>query len=242
LEEEMVLSKKQREYVYSEENIARLKQNRKNQKESPFKGHTWEGKTHPRGFKGHKHTKEDRKKMSHLGQSNPMYGVRLEKNVKRMKENNPMKNPEIAKKVHQKTDKMTKERMKDEEYKKWWLKTLRSGLVKPTQPEKVMMHIIKENNLPFNYVGTGNIWFKGYGTMFNPDFLSKNPKHIIEVFGDYWHNLPERKKLDEKRIETYKKYGYKTLVIWEYELVKNKKPLKDFSHVIDKINKFVGGY
>ena len=86
-----------------------------------------------------------------------------------------------------------------------------------------MMGIIKKNNLPFNYVGNGSIHFRGYGKLFNPDFLSKNPKHIIEVFGDYWHSLPKRKKLDKQRLATYTRYGYKTLVIWEHELIRNKK-------------------
>ncbi len=104
----------------------------------------------------------------------------------------------------------------------------------PNKPEKQMIKIIKENNLPFNYTGNGAIWFRGQNHSFNPDFLSKNPKHIIEIFGDYWHNLLRIKKRDIERIGTYKKYGYKTLVIWENEL-------KNPNQVIEKINKFVGG-
>jgi len=105
-------------------------------------------------------------------------------------------------------------------------------LQKPTKPEKIMIEIIKKNNLPFNYVGNGKIWFKGFKTMFNPDFLSKNPKYIIEVDGDYWHNLPNVKQKDERRIKTYFKYGYKTLIVWEHEL-KNKE------QVINKIKGFI---
>lgn len=97
---------------------------------------------------------------------------------------------------------------------------------KPTSPERLIIRLIKENNLPFNYVGDGKIWFE----RFNPDFLSKNPKHIIEIFGDYWHkNTQERDKL---RLETYNKYGYKTLVIWEHEL-------KDLPSVLNKIQEFI---
>lgn len=105
---------------------------------------------------------------------------------------------------------------------------------RPNKPEKILKGIIEKNNLPFNYVGDGKIWFKGKGTSFNPDFLSKNPKHIIEMFGDYWHNLPGAKKRDIERLKTYKKYGYKTLVIWEHEL-KNK------GEIVSRINNFLGG-
>lgn len=104
--------------------------------------------------------------------------------------------------------------------------------IKPNKPEKQIINLIKQNNLPFNYVGDGKIWFSNNNHSFNPDFLSKNPKHIIEVFGDYWHK--DTQKLDKERIRTYKKYGYKTLIIWEHEL-KNK------DIVLNKIRKFING-
>lgn len=119
----------------------------------------------------------------------------------------------------------------DEKWKERRLRAQRKGMnLSPNKPEKILIRIIKENNLPFNYVGDGKVWIGG----FNPDFLSKNPKHIIEVFGDYWHNLPSYKKRDKRRLETYKKYGYTTLIIWEGEL---NNPLE----VIKKIKGFLGG-
>ena len=105
---------------------------------------------------------------------------------------------------------------------------------RPTAPEQSLIKIIKENNLPFNYVGDGGIWLRGKHHSFNPDFLSKNPKHIIEVFGNYWHNREDMKKRDEERLQTYSKYGYKTLIIWEHELKKNQQ------EILNKINKFMG--
>jgi len=101
---------------------------------------------------------------------------------------------------------------------------------KPNKPEKIMIGLIKDNNLPFNYVGNAKIWFKGPTHIFNPDFLSKNPKHIIELFGDYWHR--NTKKKDKERLSTYSKYGYKTLVIWEHEL-------KTPAQVVNKIKGFI---
>lgn len=102
----------------------------------------------------------------------------------------------------------------------------------PNIPETIMLELIKQNNLPFNYTGDGAIWFKGDNYSFNPDFLSKNPKFILEIFGEYWHNLPKIKKRDEERIKTYKKFGYSTLIIWSDEL-------KSPSNVVSKINSFI---
>jgi very-short-patch-repair endonuclease len=67
----------------------------------------------------------------------------------------------------------------------------------------------------YKYVGNFKFWIERY----NPDFINCNgQKKIIEFFGDYWHNLPNYKIRDKRRLETYKKYGYDTLVIWENEL------------------------
>lgn len=117
--------------------------------------------------------------------------------------------------------------------KKNGLKARKCNLVLPNKPETSVFNIIKQNNLPFNYVGDGKIWFRGEHHSFNPDFLSKNPKHIIEVFGDYWHNRSDLiRKIDKERIATYSRYGYKTLILWDWELT-NKKD------IINKIRGFV---
>lgn len=110
---------------------------------------------------------------------------------------------------------------------------------KPNKPEKILIEIIKSNNLPFNYVGDGSIYFKGKNHSFNPDFLSKNPKHIIEVFGDYWHNLHKHSLKDKERLETYSKYGYKTLIIWEHELNPRWKTNLTREQLVNKIKEFI---
>jgi G:T-mismatch repair DNA endonuclease (very short patch repair protein) len=105
---------------------------------------------------------------------------------------------------------------------------LKAQKIRPNKPEKMMMQIIKENHFPFNYVGDGRIIIGG----FNPDFLSKTPHYIIEVFGDYWHNLPNMIEKDKRKLKAYAFLGYKTLVIWEHEL---KEPQK----VAKKVNEFL---
>ncbi len=114
------------------------------------------------------------------------------------------------------------------------LKSMMKGRynIAPNKPETVVINLIKKNKLPFNFVGNGKIWFTGKTQHFNPDFLSKNPKHIIEVFGDYWHNRKGMKERDKERIKTYSKYGYKTLIVWEHEL-------KNLNQVLNKIQEFV---
>ena len=49
-----------------------------------------------------------------------------------------------------------------------------------------------------------------------PDFINVNgQKKIVEVYGSYWHkkeDAPRRKKI-------FRRYGYKTLILWDYDLM-----------------------
>lgn len=167
-------------------------------------------------------------------------GQKRPKLTKSNLENNPMRNPEIKKKAVLSYTKTMKKKYENlEEREKFSRRMLDSQHKRPTLPEKAMLSIIEKNNLPFNYVGSGQIFIGG----FNPDFLSKNPKHIIEVNGDYWHNLPTMIEKDKRKIETYGKYGYKVLTFWEHELVENKRQGKRLSEqeIISKIKSFMGG-
>jgi very-short-patch-repair endonuclease len=81
---------------------------------------------------------------------------------------------------------------------------------RPTTPEKKAMEIIEELGLPWRYVGDGQVWIAGK----NPDFIHKDEKVVLEVFGRYWHapeELPERTKL-------FASVGWKMLVLWEDEV------------------------
>lgn len=67
----------------------------------------------------------------------------------------------------------------------------------------------------YEYTGDGKVWF----SVFNPDFINCNgQKKIIEMYGDYWHKLPNIVEKDKLRQKVYKRYGYKTLIVWENEL------------------------
>ena len=147
--------------------------------------------------------------------------------LKRMEEgtyNNPSKSITARKK---KSEKM-KEKWKDPKYVEKLFKSLSKSLSKrPNKPETVIINLLKINNLPFVYTGDGSKIID----RFNPDFIHKTKKLIIEVNGDYWHNLPNVIEKDKRKYLTYTKYGYKTLVIWGHELLNKTK-------VLNKIKNF----
>jgi G:T-mismatch repair DNA endonuclease (very short patch repair protein) len=140
-----------------------------------------------------------------------------------------LNNPSSILEIRRKIGEAHKRLWQNEKYKNKKVKELNSAQhKKPNKPELQMIKIIKENKFPFNYVGDGKVYFKG----FNPDFLSKNPKHIIEVFGDYWHRRKDVMARDKRRLRAYVFLGYETLIIWEHEL---KEPQK----VAEKIKGFL---
>ena len=70
---------------------------------------------------------------------------------------------------------------------------------------------------------------------YNVDFVNQKTKHIIEVYGDYWHCNPktypdnyihpyfkmtalQRRKLDEERVRYLRSLDYDVTVVWESDL------------------------
>lgn len=97
-----------------------------------------------------------------------------------------------------------------------------------TKPELKFVDICKKYSLPYIYTGNGSFWIENI----NPDFVDCNGQKVcIEIFGDYWHNLPKQIKKDKEKLEILKKFGWKRIVIWEHEL---KNPI----NILDKIKKF----
>ena len=101
--------------------------------------------------------------------------------------------------------------------------------LKPNKPEKWLITILPKR---FKYVGNGIFWITSKYNSFNPDFINKSNKKIIEFFGDYWHNLKDHKKRDKLRLQLYKRKGYRTLIIWEHEL-------KNLTKVKERITNFI---
>ena len=119
---------------------------------------------------------------------------------------------------------------KNEDFKEKMLKASMLGRqISPNKPEALLNNLLNEV-LPneYKFVGDGKVILGG----FCPDFINTNgQKKIIELYGDYWHNLPERKKVDKRRIKTYNKLGFNTLIIWQHEL-------KDLELTIAKLMEF----
>lgn len=163
-----------------------------------------------------------------------------------MKKNNPMKNKTSKEKMLKNKDhrlsvlKSTHKKKLNGFYKRHSEYMKNGGAIKarknnvftsPNKSEKTIIKILKDNKFNFDYVGNSKIWFKNKDRLFNPDFICKKKKLIIEVFGDYWHNRKKTIKIDKERLKTYFRYGYKTLIIWQHEL-------KNEEKIINRIREF----
>jgi len=142
---------------------------------------------------------------AHKGKNNPMYGK------KRVFTTEWKKNLSVARKNRIFTDATIR-------------KILKSCKNSPNKAEQKLNKIIQEIfKKEYKFVGDGKVIIGG----FCPDFINVNgQKKIIELYGDYWHNKKEVIERDNRRVKTYKKYGYKTLIVWEHEL-KEKEILKN---------------
>lgn len=94
-----------------------------------------------------------------------------------------------------------------------------------TVPEQIFEDICKRNNLPFHYVGDGQLWI-GKSKRLNPDFIEVNGKKIcVEIMGAYWHspllnqNLREDASL-EYRKRHYRHYKWTPVFVWDTDLVR----------------------
>ena len=123
----------------------------------------------------------------------------------------------------------SKSKWQNKEYRDNTRKRIFEALyLSPNNPEKLLIKLLNKI-LPkqYTFVGDGKLIVGG----FCPDFVNKDNNKIIEMFGDYWHNLPDWSKRDKRRKIAYKKLGYKTLIIWEHEL-------KDIEEIKERILEF----
>ncbi len=125
---------------------------------------------------------------------------------------------ESIKSMSDKNSCIIKKLWENKDYREKQIKAILNATIEePNESEKKLFDVIQNNNLPYKYVGNGEviIGFK------NPDFINVNgEKKVIELYGDYWH----RNDNPQDRIDHFKKYGFDCLVIWEREL-KNKDSL-----------------
>lgn len=104
-------------------------------------------------------------------------------------------------------------RWKDPEYRDRVIKTQRLGChIHPNKAEIVLLELLElEYPNEWRFVGDGSLIIGGK----NPDFANVNgQKALIELFGNYWHKGED----PQERIDLFRQYGYKMLIIWESEL------------------------
>jgi len=84
-----------------------------------------------------------------------------------------------------------------------------------TKPHQLLKNELIKQNL---YEG-----FKSMGIVkyFEIDELNEQKKLCVEVDGDYWHSLDERKKRDFLKDKKLKEWGYTVLRFWEHEIYEN---------------------
>jgi len=80
-----------------------------------------------------------------------------------------------------------------------------------TTPELAMMDILDDVGVEYNEQASIGAY--------RVDFLLPNHNIVLEVDGDYWHNLPGAKERDELRDVTIMEKGYDVIRFWESEIV-----------------------
>jgi len=197
----------------------------------------------PSGMLGKHHSDETKRK---IGKANSiaLKGGHLSKETcRRMSLSHIGKRRDNGRKGCHHTEK-TKEKMRrsnrtyllwqNPKYKRRQLEAIcRGNQRKITKPERRLRNgLNKMFPGEYKFVGDGKVWIVGK----NPDFINVNgQKKIIEIFGTFWHseNYTGRTKKEEedRRINHFAKYGFRTLIVWQKEL-------QDIRRLRKKLNAF----
>jgi len=95
----------------------------------------------------------------------------------------------------------------------WVHNILKGSCKRPTTEEQIMIDVIEEFNLPYKYVGDGGFPLVGK----NPDFVdTQGWNFVLEMNGLHWHNPDDVPAC----IALFAEHGYKTLILWDYEIKK----------------------
>ena len=162
------------------------------------------------------------------------------------------KNPFYGKKHTEKTRKILSEKMKalgqfarlskDPEFQRKrrqaWAKAFhKEGPNKTESKLQEFLCSACSGDFKFEFVGDGAFIVDGL----NPDWVDKENKLIVELFGRAFHDpdvciwpLPERRTKKGRR-KVFRKNGYRTLIIWDDELKKLPK-----WKITRKIKRFIG--
>lgn len=194
------------------------------------------------GNKGKHPTEEQLKKLreSHIGKKNVNKGKTYEQiygveKAKLLREDLSKKQLGEKHRLYGKKQlEITRKKISDKVKQNWRNEEIAKKMMNGQRPngKELYLDFLLQNHFPdeWKYVGDGQVIIGGLC----PDFINVNGKKlIIELFGDYWHNIKNMKyhRTEHGRIEVFLEYGYSTLIIWEHEL-------EDENKVIEKIKHF----
>lgn len=89
--------------------------------------------------------------------------------------------------------------------------------------EQVFASICNQYGFEYKFVGNGKLWIGDK----NPDFVHVSDNLVIEIWGDFFHKGQD----PQKRIDHFRKFGYKCIVIWASDLCR-------FDDIAEKIRRF----
>lgn len=120
-----------------------------------------------------------------------------------MGDDNPSKRPDVIVKLKKAWRKNRDRRVK----------AIVSGIIKrPTSFEQKLIHLIEVYDLPYRYIGNGDLIIAGK----NPDFINTNgEKILIEVY----HYYDARKLYEKERYEFFKRFGFHTIFLKDDEIL-----------------------
>lgn len=175
---------------------------------------------------------KERYGVSWAQQSSDIRKKTVQTNLLKFGKNTPAQNKDILKKMQ----KTTKKRwgalniMQSPKGLDLWKRGLANTRINPTSLEAI---IIKWHISNLQYTGNRKAWitFKNHKHK-NPDFIVKDKKMAIEAFGNYWHTKKEAIQLRK----LYGQLGWKILILWENDVIKN--PIKSKNRVVHFINRF----
>ena len=94
---------------------------------------------------------------------------------------------------------------------------IRAGQSNPSSIEKDIWKVLDEIGIEYKIQVSFN------NGRFIVDIYVPDQRLIIECNGDYWHNLPERKKRDKKLRKYAMNNSYNLIELWESEIKKDPK-------------------
>lgn len=118
---------------------------------------------------------------------------------------------------------MIKKRWEDRGYQEKMKDALNS---KPNKLESDFFQTMIDYIPNLRYVGD----FSFFVGRKNPDFILEGTNKCIDLFGEYWHRVPNE---EGERKEYFKEMGFELVIIWEFEWK------KDNQKCIDSVIHFV---